>query len=57
MPLSNFKSDGLPSNLDVGEIIENTENVQEPQNHDNDHNGIQNGLDGSRHGDESVDKP
>ena len=37
--------------------IENSKNLQKPQNDDNDNNHIQNRLYGSRHRDESVDEP
>jgi hypothetical protein len=43
--------------MDGGELTENTKNAQEPQNHGNDHDGIQNRLYGTRHGDEPVDEP
>jgi hypothetical protein len=38
-------------------VIENSKNLQEPQDHDNDHNGIQYRLYGPRHWDKSVDEP
>jgi len=38
-------------------VTKNSEKVQEPQNHNNDHNDIQNCLYGSSHWDESVDEP
>jgi hypothetical protein len=43
--------------MDHGVVIENSKNLQEPQDHDYDHNNIQNRLYGPRHRDESVDEP
>jgi hypothetical protein len=43
--------------MDSGERTENSKNAQEPQDNGNDHDGIQDHLDGTRHRDESVDEP
>jgi hypothetical protein len=43
--------------VDHGLVIENSKNLQEPQNHNNDHNDIQDSFYGSSHRDESVDEP
>jgi hypothetical protein len=43
--------------VDPGEVTDDSKNIQEPQDDDNDHNGIQNRFYGSRHGDEAVDDP
>jgi len=40
-----------------GLVTENAKKVQEPQNHNNDHNEIQNRFYGTSHWDESVDEP
>jgi hypothetical protein len=39
------------------EGMEKPKNIQEPQNHENDHDGIQDRLDGSCHRDETVNQP
>jgi hypothetical protein len=41
------KGHGSLPHVDRGQVTENSKNVQEPQNHGNDHNGIQNRLYGS----------
>jgi hypothetical protein len=43
--------------MDTGELTENSKNAQEPQDNRNDHDGIQDRLDGARHRNESVDEP
>jgi hypothetical protein len=47
----------LLPHADMGEGTENSKNVQEPQDNDNNHDGIQDRLNGTRHWYESVDKP
>jgi hypothetical protein len=47
----------LPPHANIGEGTENSKNAEEPQNNDNDHDGIQDRLDRTSHGDESVDEP
>ena len=47
----------LLSHADIRERTENSKNVQEPEDNDNDHDGIQDRLDRARHWDESVDEP
>jgi hypothetical protein len=42
---------------DSGEFTNETKNAQEPQDHDNDYDSIQDRLDGARHGDVRVDEP
>jgi hypothetical protein len=37
--------------------MEQSENIQQPQNHCDDYNPIQNGFDGPLHWDESVHQP
>jgi hypothetical protein len=37
--------------------VEQSKYVQEPENDDNHHNGIQDGFDAARHGDEAVYEP
>jgi len=37
--------------------MEQSEDIQQPQNHCNDYDAIQNGFDGSLHWDESVHQP
>ena len=43
--------------MDHGEGIEKSKNIQEPQNYDNDRDSIQDRLDGSGHGDITVNQP
>jgi hypothetical protein len=40
-----------------GEGMKKPKSIQEPQNHENDHDGIQDRLDGLCHRDETVDQP
>jgi hypothetical protein len=42
---------------DIGEGMEKPKNVQKPQNHGNDHNGIQDRLNGARHWYIAIDEP
>jgi hypothetical protein len=37
--------------------MKKSKNIQEPQDHGNDHDGVQDRLDGARHGDETVNQP
>jgi len=37
--------------------MEQTENIQKPQNYGNDDHGIQDGLNGAFHGNEAIDQP
>ena len=37
--------------------MEEPKHIQKPQDHPNDHDGIQDRLDGARHGHEAVHKP
>ena len=43
--------------MNSSQRMEQSKNVQQPQNHCNDYNAIQNGLDGRLHWDESVHEP
>lgn len=43
--------------MNPGQRMEQSKNIQEPQNHRDDYYAIQNGLDGSLHWDESVYHP
>jgi len=45
------------AHADTGEGTENAKDVQKPQYNGNDHNGIQDRLNGARHGDKTVDEP
>jgi hypothetical protein len=47
----------LLSHANIREGTENSKNAQEPQDNDNDHNGIQDRLDRARHWYKSVDEP
>jgi hypothetical protein len=48
---------GLLPHADSGERTDNSKSAQEPQDNGNDHNGVQDRLDGARHWYESVDEP
>jgi hypothetical protein len=37
--------------------MKKSENIKQPQNHGNDYNGVQNGLNARLHGDELVHQP
>jgi len=37
--------------------VKQPENIQQPQNHGNDNNAAQDGLDGSLHGNEAIHQP
>src|ERR1700681_4554832 len=43
--------------MDPGDGAQNSKNVQKPQNYDDNHDCIQDRLNGARHGDEVVDEP
>ena len=45
------------SNVDSGKRMKQTENIQEPQNYGDNHDAVQNGLDGSLHGNEAIHQP
>jgi hypothetical protein len=47
----------LRADADVGEGIEESENIQEPQHHRDYYHGVQDRLDCALHGDEAVDQP
>ena len=55
-----FRWQGEPSvelsQVYPGEVPQQAENVQQPQDHGNDHDGVQNRLYGSRHRDVPVDE-
>jgi hypothetical protein len=42
---------------DLGEGMKNPKNIQEPQHYSDDRDGVQDGLDGSCHRDETVYQP
>jgi hypothetical protein len=46
-----------PLYADPGEGMKKSKNIQEPQNYENDHDGIQDRLDGACHRDETVNQP
>jgi hypothetical protein len=46
-----------PPQVERGETAENSKYLEEPQNHSNDNQGIQNRFNGSRHGNEAIDEP
>jgi hypothetical protein len=48
---------GLSSDADPGKRTEQSKDIQEPQNDGNDHNRIQDRLDGTCHWDESINQP
>jgi hypothetical protein len=45
------------SNVDPGKGMKQPKNIQDPQNHRNNHDAVQNGLDGSLHGNETIHQP
>jgi hypothetical protein len=48
---------GLGPNVDMGEGVEKSENIQQPKHDGDDHHCIQDGFNRSLHGDEAVDQP
>jgi hypothetical protein len=47
----------LIPDADIGEAVKHSKHIQKPQHYDDDHDRIQDGLDRSLHGYESVDQP
>jgi hypothetical protein len=47
----------LRPEVDAGERVEKSENVQKPQNHANHNHGVENRLDGSLHRYEGIHEP
>jgi hypothetical protein len=47
----------LRSNVDSGNRVEEPKNIQDPKNYRNDHDAVQNGLDGSLHWNEAIHQP
>jgi hypothetical protein len=43
--------------MDIGEGMEQSKDIQEPQNYENDHDSIQDRLNGARHRYEAIDEP
>jgi hypothetical protein len=43
--------------MDIGEGMEQSKDIEEPQNHENDHESIQDRLNGARHRNEAIDEP
>ena len=48
---------GLRSNAYSGQRMDDSKNIQEPNDHADHHNRIQDGLDGARHRNEVIDQP
>ena len=46
-----------PPHVDIGEGLEKSKDIQEPQNYENDHDSIQDRLNGARHWNEVIDEP
>jgi hypothetical protein len=47
----------LRTNVDSGKGIKESKNIQDPQNHGNDHDAVQDRFDGSLHGNEAIHQP
>jgi hypothetical protein len=47
----------LGSDANVRKRMEQPKNVQQPQNHGNYHDAVQDGLDGRLHGDKAIHQP
>jgi len=47
----------LAANADMGKGTKKSKYIQEPEHHNDHNNGIQNGLNRSLHGNESVNQP
>jgi hypothetical protein len=47
----------LRLNVDSGQRVQESENVQEPENDDDNDDGVQNGFDGALHRDEAIHEP
>jgi hypothetical protein len=45
------------SDMDIGNVVKQTKDIQEPQDDSNDHNAVQDGLDGRLHRDEAIHQP
>jgi hypothetical protein len=43
--------------VDAGKGMKEPKDVQDPQNHGNHHDAVQDGLDGGLHGDEAIHQP
>jgi hypothetical protein len=43
--------------VNPGQRVKEPEYVQKPQHYGNDHNAVENGLDGSLHGDKPIHQP
>jgi hypothetical protein len=43
--------------MDAGKGMKQPENIQQPQDDCNDHDAIEDGLDGALHGNEAIHKP
>jgi hypothetical protein len=48
---------GLSPNVDMGERVEESENIQQPKHYGDDHYGVQDGFNRSLHWYEAVDQP
>jgi hypothetical protein len=45
------------ANMDPGQRVKESENIQQPQNDGDNHDAVQDGLDRSLHGDEAIHQP
>jgi hypothetical protein len=43
--------------MNTGKVVEESKNIQEPQDHGNDYDAVQDGLDRSLHWDEAIHQP
>jgi hypothetical protein len=57
LPLSQFIPAGLRPDANIGEGMKKSENVEEPQDHADHHDRIQDRLDCPLHRDEVIDQP
>jgi hypothetical protein len=54
-----FRGAGMRStfNVDSAQLVQESENVQEPKNDDDNDDRVQNGFDGALHRDKAIDEP
>jgi hypothetical protein len=52
-----FLSGDSLTDADSGDGVEQSKYIQEPQHHSDDYNGVQDRLDTSGHGDETIHQP
>jgi hypothetical protein len=48
---------GLAANVNTGQGVKQSKNIQQPQNDGDDYHAVQDGLDLSLHGDEAIHQP